>query len=137
MDEQTRQALMGVGMSEQDIDNLSPGIRKYLANRQKLSDYKIIAEVTDVKFCLRGLKPGDRYVFRYAELLPNECTNRICASALPTIVERINMILNQVGQGIDPEEGLVFTTAECFDVGLEHGGIGKAWFKVYAQKDPA
>jgi len=135
MNEATRNALRGVGMSDEEIARLSPGILKYLANRHKLNTYKIIAEVFDSRCCLRGLKPGARYVFRYAELLPELCTGKICASAMPAISDRINMILNQVGQGVDPEEALVFPTAECFDVGLEHGGVGKVWFKVYVEKD--
>ena len=63
MDQEVREMLRGVGMSDNDIGKLSRGQQKMLAARPVYSKYRMVAEVVESTYCFAGLKPGHKYVF--------------------------------------------------------------------------
>ncbi len=63
MDNTAQKMLRDIGMTEEDMAKLSGGQQKMLEARKVYSQFKMIAEVTEAKYCFAGLKPGDQYVF--------------------------------------------------------------------------
>ena len=52
LDEATRNMLrQTLGMSDKDIGKLQPGMTKLLSSASEVAKYRIIAEVTDSKYC--------------------------------------------------------------------------------------
>lgn len=138
MDEAIRKALMkGMGLPEADVAKVSPNIQKIIANYPKFQKYRIVAEVTDAEYCGAGIRKGQKYVFSTLPplLLAQESNCPMCIRALGPLTGFINTLMDRIAEGVDPEDG-IFRTAECLDPGLEHGGLGKVYFKVYARKVP-
>ncbi len=63
MESTARNMLRDIGMTDEDMAKLSPGQQKMLDARKVYSRLKLVAEVTEAKYCFAGLKPGDRYLF--------------------------------------------------------------------------
>jgi hypothetical protein len=123
-----------IGITDEDLDRLPPGIRKLLSAVPQMGNYRIIAEVTDAKYCFAGCKPGDKLVFGPQPLLnAAESTCPLCIGAIAPMMERVHIMWDRVAEGVDPNEVWV-RHSQCFDPGLEHGGLGTVHFKVYAQK---
>jgi hypothetical protein len=123
-----------IGITDEDLDRLPPGIRKLLSAVPQMANYKIIAEVTDAKYCFAGCKPGDKLVFGPQPLLnAEESTCPLCIGAIAPMMERVHIMWDRLAEGVDPNDVWV-RHSQCFDPGLEHGGLGTVHFKVYAQK---
>lgn len=136
MEEALRQNLKKfMGMPDSDIDKVSLNIQKILASFPKFRNYQIVAEVTDSRYCAAGIKQGQRYVFSAAPpvLLAQKSDCPLCLRALGPLTSFVNNIMDRIAEGSEPGEA-IFRTAECLDPGLEHGGLGKVYFKVYAQR---
>ena len=136
MEEAIRQTLKKVmGMPDVDIAKVSPNIQKILGSYPKFRQYRIVAEVMDAQYCGAGIKKGQKYIFSALPplLLAKESDCPMCIRALGPLTDFVNNIMDRIAEGIDPEER-IFKTAECLDPGLEHGGLGKVYFKVYAQR---
>lgn len=134
---QIRQALKQFfpTITEAELDKVGPNIERVLARFPEYQKYKIIAEVTEAKFCSAGIQPGQKVVFSAAPpvILTQETTCPTCLRALGPLTGFINTIMERIAEGIDPNPG-VFQVAECLDPGIERGGLGKVVFRVYAQK---
>ena len=123
-----------IGITDEDLDRLPPGISKLLSIVPQMGNYRIIAEVTDAKYCFAGCKPGDKLVFGPQPLLnAKESTCPLCIGAIAPMMERVHIMWDRLAEGVDPNEVWV-RHSQCFDPGLEHGGLGTVHFKVYAQK---
>lgn len=122
----------GLGMTDEDIDRLPPGLEKLVSSR--LLHYKIIAEVTDAKYCVAGCKVGDKLVIGPGSTVnARESTCPLCIGALSPLMERVHLMFDRIIEGLDPSEGWLRHSV-CFDSGLESGGLGKVTFKVYAEE---
>jgi len=134
LDEPIRQLLKSqIGITDEDLNRLSLGIQKLLSRVPELLKWKIIAEVTDSKYCFAGCKVGDKLVFSGTNLIPEESTCSLCLGAISPMMERMHMMWDRIADGRDPN-GLWTSTVECYDKGVEYGGLGKVVFKVYAEK---
>ena len=136
MDEVSRQIVKGViDITDEDLDKLSPGMKRILSNLPDKAKWKIVAEVTESKYCFAGLKPGDKLVFNFPVLNVAESTGAPCMEALAPLANQIRAMMDSVADGGDPNDS-VFASQQvsCWDVGLEHGGLGKVMFKVYGEK---
>jgi uncharacterized repeat protein (TIGR04076 family) len=136
MDEMSRQIVKNaIDITDEDLDRLSPGMKKILSNLPDKMKWKIIAEVTESKYCFAGLKPGDKFVFNFPVLNVVESTAAPCMEAIAPLANQIRALMDNVADGRDPNES-VFATQQvsCWDVGVDHGGLGKVMFKVYAEK---
>ncbi|MGQ9573537.1 MAG: hypothetical protein ACUVV3_10235 [Dehalococcoidia bacterium] len=123
-----------ISITDEDLDRLSPGIQKLVAAGADLAAYRIIAEVTDAKYCSSGCKPGDKLVIGPGSTLNvEESTCPPCLGALGPLMQRVYMIWDRLAEGVDPN-GLWITGMQCFDPGIEHGGLGSVHFKIYAEK---
>ena len=101
----------------------------------ELMMYKIIAEVTESKYCSAGLKVGQKFTFRTlpAMLLPDESDCPLCIRAIGPISNLITGFWDRIVAGVDPNQGM-WNLAECMDPGVDRGGLGHVVFTVYAQK---
>lgn len=136
MEEAMRQTLKKVfEMPDVDIAKVAPNIQKIMGSYPKFQKYRIVAEVMDSQYCGAQIKKGQKYTFSALPplLLAKESDCPMCIRALGPLTGFINSVMDRIAEGIDPEEG-IFQTAECLDPGLEHGGLGKVHFKVYARR---
>jgi len=68
-----------IGITDEDIDRLAPGIQKLMSAVPQAMNWKVIAEVTDAKYCFAGCKPGDKLVFHGPNLDAKESTCPLCS----------------------------------------------------------
>jgi hypothetical protein len=123
-----------IGITDEDLDRLPPGISKLLSAAPQLAAYRIIAEVTDAKYCMAGCKPGDKLVFGPGSTLNvQESTCPPCIGALAPMMERVHIMWDRIAEGADPNE-LWVRHSQCYDPGIDHGGLGTVHFRVYAEK---
>lgn len=136
MDEVSRQiAKQVIGITDEDLEKLSPGVKKLLTDLPDKMKWKVIAEVTESKYCFAGLKPGDRFVINVPVLNVAESTAAPCLAAIASVSDHIRSMVDRVAEGLDPNDSIYASQeVECPDVGLEHGGLGKVWFRVYAER---
>jgi uncharacterized repeat protein (TIGR04076 family) len=138
MIEEVKQKLrQNLGITDEDFKTYIgfPHNRKILEHRQELAKYKIIAEVTESKYCSAGLKLGQKYIFNTmpAVLLAQESDCPLCMRALGPIAHLMIGFWDRIVEGINPNQGMWYM-AECLDPGINRGGLGHVVFKVYAQK---
>jgi len=120
------------GMTDQDVDRVSPGMEKLVSSR--LLSYKVIAEVTEAKYCFAGCKVGDKLVIGPGAMVnAQESTCPLCVGALAPMLERVHLMWDRIAEGLEPNEGWLRYSV-CVDPGLEKGGLGSVAFKVYAEK---
>ncbi len=136
MDEISRQIVkQAIGITDEDLARLSPGMKKLLTDLPEKMKWKVIAEVTESKYCFAGLKPGDKFVINFPVLNVTESTAAPCIEAIAPLVNHMRAMVDRVAEGGDPNESIFATQqVSCMDVGVEHGGLGKVMFKVYAEK---
>ena len=136
MDEMSRQIVKEtIGITDEDLNKLSPGMERILSNLPDKAKWRIIAEVTESKYCFAGLKPGDKFVFNFPVLNVAESTATPCMEAIAPLANQVRSLMDSAVDGGDPNNS-VFTSQQvsCWDVGLERGGLGRVLFKVYAEK---
>ena len=136
MEEVVRKSLKKVfGMPDSEISKVAPNIQKIMSSYPKFQQYRIVAEVTDSQYCGAQIKKGQKYIFSALPplLLAEESDCPLCIRALGPLTGFINSVMDRIAEGIEPDNG-IFTIAECLDPGLEHGGLGKVHFKVYARR---
>ena len=136
MDEVSRQIVKQViNITDADLDRLSPGMKKLLSDLPEKMKWRIVAEVTESKYCFAGLKPGDKFVFNFPVLNVGESTAAPCIEAIAPLTNQIRAMVDRVAEGVDPNES-IFATQQvpCMDVGVEHGGLGRVMFRLYAER---
>lgn len=136
MDEMSRQIIkQAIGITDEDLEKLSPGMKKQLTDLPDKMKWKVVVEVTESSYCFAGLKPGDRFVINYPVLNTAESTAPPCIFALWSVCNHIGSIADRVAEGLDPNDSILAgQQMRCPDVGLEHGGLGQVWFSVHAEK---
>ena len=136
MDEVSRQILkQAINISDEDLERLPPGVKKLISDLPDKLKWRVVAEVTESKYCFAGLKPGDKFVFTFPVLNIAESTAPPCVSAIASLASYLSVMVDRVAEGVDPNDWVhAGQQFECPDVGLEHGGLGKVWFKLYAEK---
>ena len=142
MDEVAARVLKNfLGMTDEDLAKVLPHEERIARNVPRMLRYKVVAEVTFSKYCLAGIKVGDKIVFDpWLNLQATTCTP--CPRALiPVLValqsywERIFDLLDRGIEDIDTIDDVVFgRVVPCLDPGLEHGGLGQVTFRFHAEK---
>ena len=135
MDEAVREMTKGmIGISDEELDNLSPGMEKMLENSVALMGYKIVAEVVESENCFAFYKVGDKLVFNATMLNKDETTaDNICTDAITPLNTAIRAMMSAIINGDDPNK-YIFNNVQCIDTGAMHGGLGRVLFKVYAEQ---
>lgn len=123
-----------VGISDKDLNKLTPEAIRVLSYLPYLRKYRMYAEVTESKYCQVQCKIGQKFVFTSNPLLLHTevSTCPPCLGALVPIDEVVRQVFDTVVEGREPNEFL--GNVECRDPGLHHGGLGKVKFKVWAEK---
>ncbi len=136
MDEVSRQIIkQTIGITDEDLERLAPGMKKLLSDLPEKLKWKVIAEVTESKYCFAGLKPGDKLVFNFPLLNVSESTAAPCAEAIAPLANQIRAMVDRAAEGGDPNASIYATQqVPCMDVGVEHGGLGRVMFKLYAER---
>jgi uncharacterized repeat protein (TIGR04076 family) len=137
-----REAAQGLkqfmGMSDAELEeHISFGFnRGLLAHSQEMAQAKIIAEVTESKYCSAGCKVGQKFVLQAfpAMLLPEESDCPLCVKAIGPVADLVHQLWDRMSEGLDPNDGQA-QFASCLDQGIKYGGLGNVRFKVYVQKD--
>lgn len=135
MDEAAREmAKSMIGISDEELDQLSPGMVRMLENSVALMGYKIVAEVVESENCFAFYKPGDKLVFNATMLNKDESTvANICTDAITPLNTAIRAMMSAIVNGDDPNK-YIFNNVQCIDTGAAHGGLGRVLFKVYAEQ---
>ncbi|MBI4831771.1 MAG: hypothetical protein HY801_09510 [Candidatus Lindowbacteria bacterium] len=135
MEEATREmAKSMIGISDAELDKLSPGMQQMLDNSVALMGYKIVAEVVESENCFAFYKPGDKLVFNATMLNKDETTaTNVCTDAVTPLNTAIRAMLSAIVNGEDPNK-YIFNHVQCIDTGALHGGLGRVLFKVYAEQ---
>jgi len=120
-------------ITDEDLDNVSPGYSKMLSGASELMTWNIVAEVTDSEYCMHKCKVGDKLVFSGHAVDPVKSTCPLCLGALAPLIDRVHILWDRIFDGRDPNESWV-RYSQCYDAGLIHGGLGRVIFKVYAEK---
>ncbi len=139
--EQAREAGQGfkeaMGMSDEEFEeHISFGFNRRLMERfEEMAGAKIIAEVTEVKYCLAGCQVGQKLVFQCvpAMLLPEESDCPLCSKAIGPVSELIHQLWDRMSEGLDPNDGQA-QFASCLDHGIPYGGLGNVRLRVYVEK---
>lgn len=134
LNEATKNMLKGaIGITDEDLNKLSPGMENLLSKLENLQKYRLVAEVTESKYCFRQLKPGQKYVFSGGSLIQEETTAPFCLSAVVPLSPILKMVNDRIASGADPD-GIWLKNAECLDTGIDNGGLGKVKFKINVVK---
>ena len=127
-----------MGMSDAELEeHISFGFnRGLLAHSQEMTQAKIIAEVTESKYCSAGCKVGQKFVLQAfpAMLLPEESDCPLCVKAIGPVADLVHQLWDRMSEGLDPNDGQA-QFASCLDQGIKYGGLGNVRFKLYVQKD--
>jgi len=141
--ESAREAGQGLkqlfGMSEAEFEkHISyPFNRRLLARQDEMSKAKIVAEVTESKYCLAGCTVGQKLVIHAlpAMLLPEESDCPLCIKAIGPVAAVVQQLWDRMSEGLDPNLAEA-QFVSCLDQGIEYGGLGNVRFKVSVQRDP-
>lgn len=122
-----------LGITDEALDKMSPSYTKMISATPELLKWKIIAEVTQSEYCMHQCKVGDKLVFSGHAVSPEESNCPLCLGALAPLMDCLHIMWDRIFDGRDPNGSWV-THSQCCDVGLQHGGLGRVFFKVYAEK---
>jgi uncharacterized repeat protein (TIGR04076 family) len=126
-----------IGVTARDFEkHISfPHNRKIVLNTLEMQKYRIIAEVTESKYCSAGLKVGQKLVFSCIPVvyLPEESDCPLCLRAVGPVAPLAAGFWDRIIDGREPNGGMWYIS-ECLDPGLDKGGIGHVVFKVHARK---
>lgn len=134
MDQAITQMLkQAIGITDADINKLSPMIEGLLGNLNELMKHRLVAEVTESKYCFHGLKPGDKFIIEGGKLNAQASTAPLCIGALAPIDALSYLLMNKLSTGWKPDGSIIGHT-RCHDLGVDHGGLGEVYFKVYTEE---
>jgi uncharacterized repeat protein (TIGR04076 family) len=123
-----------VGITDKDFDTYMsyPRNIELAEATPEFMKYKIIAEVTEAKYCTAGLKKGQKYTIQAlpAVILAGESDCPFCARGIAPIGDMLGEVWEEIAKGGSKSTRIV----ECLDPGVDNGGLGHVVFKVYAKK---
>jgi len=128
-----------MGMSDEEFEQyIGYGFNRRLTARfEEMSQMRIVAEVTEAKYCVAGCQVGQKLVLKCvpAMVLPEESDCPLCSKAIGPVAELVHQIWDRMSEGLDPNEGQA-QFASCLDHGIEYGGLGNVRFRVYVENGP-
>jgi hypothetical protein len=134
MDEATKNILkQAVGITDRDLNKLSPKISNLLSNLPNLMSHRLIGEVTESQYCFLGLKAGDKIVIEGGKINTEASTPNLCLGAVAPLDEANALLMDRITMGWKPD-GSIIAYTRCHDMGVDHGGLGIVHFKVYTEE---
>jgi hypothetical protein len=96
-----------------------------------LTKYEIVAEVTSAAHCANFITTGQTFVFDLNGVLkPDRSTANLCLGILARIQPALLMAADRTSLGVHPVSA-GWNSFDCFDTGLDHGGMGKVTVRMY------
>ena len=90
-----------------------------------LQRYELVAEVTSSAHCANFIKTGETFVFDLKGRIKAErSTANLCLGILARIQPALLRAADRAHEGLHPVSP-GWHTFDCFDTGLDHGGMGK------------
>jgi len=120
--------LKAIGMTDQDIARISPNAMKALAVAPTIMSKKIVAKCVKSKYCLQGIKEGDKVVFVGGGLNQQETTAPLCIRGIACLATPVTQIIDLIANARDTE--LALSRLACMDPGLDAGGLGTVVWEV-------
>lgn len=125
---------MGYTDAEMEIFRSDPEKVKMVTQTPDFVKCKVIAEVIETHNCHAQHKVGDKFVMNAGGVLINEqCPKRMCMFALGPVANILPAIYERILTQSDPDYERS-NVVQCSDIGLEKGGWGKIFMKVYIEK---
>jgi len=119
------QKRLGYNKEEIELFKNNPRNIELIERNREFSNKLIVLKVVESKGCNSNHKVGDKFYFDYAgNILTDLCPSKICGYSLNSALMMIFAANEMIFAGADPNE-LRFKRANCFDVGIECGGVGK------------
>lgn len=113
-----------------------PGQQKVAQAIPELARYRFIATILEGAVCYFGVSAGQKFVFSELSLLDVERTTApLCPWIQGRIADLLIMYWDRICSGA-PVEECFWTTGECPDRGMEHGGFGKVKFRLEVELKP-
>ena len=138
MKEENRNFLKAVfpDMTDGEIDKLPQAYDKWVSKRREWPHYyKMVAECYSSKYCILGIKEGDKFVLYGALLNKEETTAPQCLLAISSLVRYYYIFEERMILGCDdPNKDLLLPTSRCEDMGIEDGGLGSVKFRIRFEK---
>mgnify|MGYP006298021899 CR=1 FL=1 len=102
-----------------------------LADRQAPRDagwagrYELVARVTSAAHCANFIEEGQEFVFDLAgRIKPEASSAALCLGILAKVQPALILAADRASRGEHPVSA-GWQTFDCFDTGLDHGGMGK------------
>lgn len=125
-------------VTKEDLDTFFkkfPEQQKVAEHIPMLAMYRFVAEITEA-CCYLGVDVGDVYVFSDLGLLDTDrTTGPLCPWIIGEMSKVMIMYWDRICANADPNE-CFWTTGECPDRGMKHGGFGKVKFTFRAEVKP-
>jgi uncharacterized repeat protein (TIGR04076 family) len=133
-DENKKLARQMLGMSEEDMEKVTPGMEEDFINAMPLmAKYRLVAEVVSSKYCYFGLKPGQKIVLDDTKKInTQESTAPLCLHAIVPFIYNSKQLIDRIYRKADPTARMV--GFRCIDPGIELGGLGGVEFKVKVEE---
>ena len=126
-----------IGLSDEAIARLHPGLEKLFSNVLKTMAYQTVAEVVKSEACFAQVKVGDKLVFD-PFFNPQKSTGVMCPKALLPVLLEINalweMTFEWAESGKEELPEIIFRNVRCLDPGLEDGGVGGVVYRIRTEK---
>ena len=125
---------MGYTDEEMEIFTSDPDKMKMVTESPEFVKCRVVAEVIESHGCHSGHKVGDKFVMTPGGmLLTDQCPKGICISALAGVSRIMPAISERLVSKSDPNFERT-NIVQCSDIGLDKGGWGKIFMKVYVEK---
>lgn len=96
--------------------------------------YELVAEVTRSEHCANFIKVGQSFVFDLrGRIVPERSSAALCLGILARLEPALLMAQDRAQLGVHPISPL-FQTYDCFDTGLDHGGMGKVCVRFHLRE---
>jgi len=116
---------LGYNKEELELFKNNPRNLEMIARHKELSKKHIVLKVVESKGCNSNHNVGDKFYFDYAgNILTKLCPSKICGYSLNSSLMMVFAANEMIFAGVDPNN-IRFKRANCFDVGIECGGVGR------------
>jgi uncharacterized repeat protein (TIGR04076 family) len=96
--------------------------------------YELVAEVTRAEHCANFIKVGQSFVFDLrGRVLPERSSAALCLGILARLEPALLIAQDRAQSGLHPVSPSL-QTYDCFDTGLDHGGMGKVCVRFHLRE---
>lgn len=97
------------------------------------ANLELVAEVTSSVHCANFIETGQTFVFDLNGVLkPERSTANLCLGILARLQPALLLAADRAHEGLHPVSP-GWQTFDCFDTGLDHGGMGKVCVRFHVR----